>query len=98
MKRWPKKVSVTDYMDIAYAEGGRCRNAVVNDIKRGDLPGIKVGGKWYVYMQANGEPAWGYKEGMPTSPRVTVTAPRTGNALADAILSKTLQKHGINAA
>lgn len=44
-----KKQSIDEFLEIEYTPLSRpCRATVVNRIKRGQLQGIKEGGRWYV--------------------------------------------------
>ncbi|MGB0468728.1 MAG: hypothetical protein ACPGF7_14520 [Pontibacterium sp.] len=96
--RWPKKMPVREYRQLHYTDGGRCQGALVNDIKRGDLPGVKDGRKWYIYVLPDGSPAHGYSENAPTSMHETKhqeSVTLTGNALADSILAKVAANNGL---
>lgn len=94
--RWPKKMPITNYIQLHYTEGGRCRTAIINDIKRKDLPGLKEGGKWFIYVLPDGSPAYGYSEEKPKQPapeRETVAL--SGNTIADSILAKLAANNGL---
>lgn len=87
--KWPKRQSVTNYIAANYADGDRSRDAVINDIKAGRLPGVMVGRKWYIYVLPDGEPAYGYSENTPAdTPASEEAVDLTGNALADSILAR----------
>lgn len=96
--RWPKKQPLSDYIKLTYTEGGRCRSAVINGIKRGDLPGIKDGGKWFVYVLPDGSPAYGYSENQQQRDGTGERVSLTGNPIADAILAKTAANNGFKVA
>lgn len=77
---WPKKLSAAGYRDRWYVD--RTKESVINDIKRGNLPGgQEPSGQWFVWVNADMSPAHGH-QGPAAKPA------GTGNALADAILRR----------
>jgi len=91
--KWPKKQSITDYIRHNYTDGGRSRTAILSDLKQGKLPGIKDGGKWYIYVLVDGSPAYGYSETRSDYAELaslgrTGSIKLTGNRTADAILAR----------
>lgn len=94
--KWPKRQSITNYIAANYADGDRSRDAVINDIKCGRLPGERVGRKWYIYVLPDGSPAYGYSENMPAENQSQDEAvDLTGNALADSILARLAANNGM---
>jgi hypothetical protein len=94
--KWPKRQSVSNYIAANYADGDRSRDAVINDIKAGRLPGVKFGRKWYIYVLPDGEPAYGYSEGIEAGQPATEEAvDLTGNAIADSILARLAANNGM---
>lgn len=80
---WPKKLSAGAYTKRWHVD--RTKQSIINDIKAGKLPGVQdVGGHWFVWVNSDLSPAWGYQgpEGYPESGSVT------GNDLADKILEQ----------
>lgn len=95
--RWPKKMPVSEYRRLHYTDGGRCQNALVNDIKKGDLPGVQIGRKWYIYVLPDSSPAYGYSEGsQPRQPQPKTEAVNlSGNKLADRIIATLAANNGL---
>lgn len=95
--KWPKKQCLRDFIQCHYTDGSRGRDAVINDIKKGLLPGVKEGRKWFIYVLPDGEPAYGYSE--EGRPGAAVSAgeavPLTGNPVADSILARLAANNGI---
>lgn len=82
VEAWPKKLSAGKYTKRWHVD--RCKQSIINDIKAGKLPGAQdVGGAWFVWVNSDLSPAWGYQgpENAPQSGSVT------GNALADKVLA-----------
>lgn len=96
--KWPKKQPVAEYILRNYTEGGVSNASVVRQIKKGTVPGIKFGGRWYVYVLPDGSPAWGYSENQPAAPQAEKSVKLTGNPVADAILAKTAANTGMKVA
>lgn len=87
--KWPKKQCLRDFVALNYTDGSRSRDSIINDIKQGRLPGIKDGGKWFIYVLPDGEPAYGYTENRPgTESASTDAIELTGNSVADSILAR----------
>lgn len=79
MSEWPKKLSAADYLKRWYVK--RCKQSVINDIKKGNLPGgQEPSGLWFVWVHSDMSPAHGYQG--PQEP----CKQGTGNTLADKIL------------
>ncbi|GLQ31619.1 hypothetical protein GCM10007876_20980 [Litoribrevibacter albus] len=48
----PRKMSIEEYLDQEFTENSRpTPRTVVNWIQSGAVPGTKVGGTWFVYVQ-----------------------------------------------
>lgn len=87
---WPKKQSIANYLERWWVEGDRSRQSIRNDIEKGHLPGGKEpSGTWFVWVWADGSPAYDYTD-RPAPEKKTLT----GNTRADEIL----KKHGVQAA
>jgi len=95
--KWPKKTPVRDYIAIEYTDGAKSSATVIRQIQNGDLPGVKDGGRWFVYVLPDGSPAYGYNENQPDR-QEEETVKLTGNALADAILAKQAANNGFKVA
>lgn len=60
MNQWPKKMPAGDYAKRWYTS--RTKQSVINDIHRGNLPGIQEpSGQWFVWVNADDTPAYQYK-------------------------------------
>ncbi|WP_432473300.1 hypothetical protein [Amphritea sp. HPY] len=47
-----RKMSIDEYLDQEFTADSRpCRKTVVNWIKKGVVPGVELGGKFWVYEQ-----------------------------------------------
>lgn len=80
---WPKKMGATQYAKRWYTD--RCAKSVINDIKRGLLPGGQEENKsWFVWVHADFTPAHEYQAPETSSP----AGSRTGNTLADKVLAR----------
>lgn len=76
--QWPKMLRAADYADRWYV--GRTKEAVIGNIKDGTLPGAQDDkGFWYVWVNADLTPAYGY-EGPIKAPH---EQSGTGNSVAD---------------
>lgn len=95
--KWPKKQCLRDFIQSHYTDGSRSRDAIINDIKQGRLPGVKEGRKWFIYVLPDGEPAYGYsEEGKPDASTSSDEAVQlTGNPVADSILARLAANSGI---
>jgi|GEM_PF-3399663 len=71
----PRKQKISDYILEEFGEMAIDPRTVIAQIQRGELPGQKIGGLWFVIRQEP-EPA-------PAAPR-----PSTNNATADSILQE----------
>ncbi len=79
-----KRISITTYLNEHFGPGDRSRPTVINDIRKGRLPGELLGGKWYVFVDDDNIPI-----NSTTHYTVSTAAPiLTGNKIADAILSR----------
>lgn len=82
-EEWPKKLSAGNFAKRWYVD--RTKQSIINDIKAGKLPGVQdVTGHWFVWVNSDQSPAYGYEgpENAPPSGSVT------GNALADSIIAQ----------
>jgi len=80
---WPKKMGATQYAKRWYTD--RCAKSVINDVKRGLLPGGQEENKsWFVWVHADYTPAHEYQG----PEKIMIPGARTGNALADKVLSR----------
>lgn len=96
--KWPKKVPIAQYIQCHFPDGGRGRHTIINDIRRNDLPGEKIGGRWYVYLLPDNTPAYGYSSQAckgNSAAQVTDTICLTGNSKADAILANIAIDNGL---
>ncbi len=51
------KMRISEYVERNYAQGSRpSLMTVKRRIKRGELPGVKEGGRWYVLVNEDGTP------------------------------------------
>ena len=83
MSEWPKKMPVSAYAKRWYVS--RCKQSVINDIQRGNLPGEKEpNGNWFVWVNSDQTPAHSYR------PPV-MSKPTAGATLAQQILAKHTQ-------
>ncbi len=56
---WPKKMPASNYAKRWYTS--RTKESVINDIKRGNLPGVQeANGQWFVWVNADDTAAHGY--------------------------------------
>lgn len=94
--KWPKKMSVSKYRKLHYADNDRCQTTLINDIKRGALPGIKEGGRWYVWVLPNNDAAYGYEPLNTAAADIDLKIERTGNQIADGILNRVASENGFN--
>lgn len=75
---WPKKMPASEYAKRWYTS--RTKESVINDIKRGNLPGIQEpSGQWFVWVNADQTAAHDYN--------APIAIKSKGAALADQILS-----------
>lgn len=59
MSQWPKKMPAGDYAKRWYTS--RTKDSVINDIKRGNLPGVQEpSGQWFVWVNADETAAHNY--------------------------------------
>ena len=80
MSNWPKKMPASNYAKRWYTS--RTKESVINDIKRGNLPGVQEPSKqWFVWVNADDTAAYGY------NPPAEVNTTK-GAALANEILEK----------
>jgi len=80
MSNWPKKMPASNYAKRWYTS--RTKESVINDIKRGNLPGVQEpSGQWFVWVNADDTAAYGY------NPPAEVSTTK-GAVLANEILEK----------
>ncbi len=80
MNTWPKKMPAADYAKRWYTS--RTKESVINDIKRGNLPGIQEPNKqWFVWVNADDTPAYNYQP-------IAQIQKSEGQSLAEQILAK----------
>jgi hypothetical protein len=76
---WPKKMPAGKYAKRWYTS--RTKETIINDIKRGNLPGVQEpNGQWFVWVNADDTAAFGY------NPPVEIKT--AASELADGILAK----------
>lgn len=81
---WPKKMPANNYAKRWYTS--RTKESVINDIKRGNLPGVQeASGQWFVWVNADDTAAHGYN--------APIEIKTKGAALANNILAN-LKKAG----
>lgn len=95
--QWPKKQRVTDYLEV-FMDPEKERQRVVRQLRAGDLPGIKEGSTWFVWVLPDGSPAYGYEYSQPPIKKQQIKIAdiaNTGNAIADAVLLRESIEKGV---
>lgn len=95
--QWPKKQRVIDYLEV-FMDPDKERQRVVRQLRAGELPGIKEGSTWFVWVLPDGSPAWGYQSNQPVEKKQQIKIgdiANTGNPIADAVLLKMSIEKGV---
>jgi hypothetical protein len=92
--KWPRKQRLTDYAKNNFTDPDGERQRLRRQCFSGDLPAVKEGGTWFVWVLPDGAPAYGYSEELEQPKSVVIEKIRTGNAIADAVLMKKALEQG----
>lgn len=93
---WPKKQRLADYAKHNFTDPDSEKARLVKACRAGDLPAVKEGKLWYVWVLPDNTPAYGYSQSGSKTKRaeVKINEINTGNALADAVLLRKALKEG----
>lgn len=91
MSEWPKKMPAGEYAKRWYTK--RTKESVINDIKRGNLPGTQeVSGQWFVWVNADQTAAHGYRA--PASQSIVKETPPKPSSAGVSLALKILTSQG----
>jgi hypothetical protein len=68
-------MTIAEFRRTAFLGRAPCANTIKGTIERGDWAGERVGGLWFIFVDAHGQP-------IPGKPK----KPETGNAAANQII------------
>lgn len=95
--QWPKKQRITDYLEI-FMNPEQERQRIVRKLHNKELPGVKDGKMWFVWVLPDGSPAYGYDANEPQQKEKKIKIEdiaNTGNAIADAVLLRMSIEKGV---
>lgn len=92
--KWPRKQRLTEYAKNNFTDPVAEHQRLRRQCKSGELPSVKDGGTWFVWVLPDGAPAYGYSEEVEQPKAVKLERIKTGNAIADSILMKVAIEKG----
>ncbi len=93
--KWPRKQRLSEYAKNNFVDPKAERANLCRQCRQGELPATKEGNIWFIWVLPDGSAAYGYSEDKPVQQQTKIDRPKTGNALADAILSNYVMDKGI---
>ncbi|WP_137169364.1 hypothetical protein [Marinomonas sp. FW-1] len=93
--KWPRKQRLSEYAKNNFVDPKAERANLCRQCRLGELPAVKEGNIWFIWVLPDGSAAYGYSEDKPVQQQAKIDRPKTGNAIADAILSNYVMDKGI---